>query len=710
VERTKVTAFPAIDPKLLHEVGEPFAAGLFARSEDSLIERFARGLKEWAEDLELQEYHGELLYPSGPGYWEPDGMAFGWHYVSTWSVGMDIIDQKCENATPEQRDALKTAADFWSDWTFPGGYTHSIPNYERVLREGLTGFADRVKTGLGNAIEYDDNERAAFHRAMGLVLYATSILHGRIVQRIEESTLGDAVHAANRERLLAAYRLVPFQRPRDFFEAAVAVNFIFYLDGCDDLGRYDQYLWPWYHRSIEEGLTTRDEALEVVRAQWQNVDDAVAWNVAIGGTDANGKDLSNGLTSICLEAARGRRRPNLALRLGDSTPDEVWDEALRTIETGNGLPALYWDPNYFAAMDASGIPLPDEHKHAYAFGGCTELMVQGQSNVGSLDSDINLPGVLEISIRDHLVGASTYEDFVEAYERDLVGAIAEMTTRVNQWQEQKARYQPQPMRSLLIDDCIDTGREFAAGGARYNWSVINVMGLANAVDSLSAIREVVFDRNEITAEQLVKTLTTNFEGEEALRGRLEQAPRYGNGDDRADQIAQRLSSFVFEKMLSHRTWRGNGPFVPSCLMFVTYAYFGEMVGATPDGRHAKDPIADSAGPHQGRDVSGPTAMLRSVASIDQQHAPGTLVVNIRVGKQHFASSEQRDKLKALIRGYFDMGGLQIQVYTVDQEILRDAMEHPERHGDLIVRVGGYSEYWRNLGPELQETILLRTEH
>ncbi|HDS74521.1 MAG TPA: formate C-acetyltransferase/glycerol dehydratase family glycyl radical enzyme, partial [Firmicutes bacterium] len=186
-------------------------------------------------------------------------------------------------------------------------------------------------------------------------------------------------------------------------------------------------------------------------------------------------------------------------------------------------------------------------------------------------------------------------------------------------------------------------------------------------------------------------------------------------DVKADELAADLSEFIFAEMLRRRTWRKNadgegGPFVPSCLMFTTYAHFGRQVGATPDGRRANEPIADSAGPYQGRDRSGPTAMLRSVTRLDQQHAPGTLVVNIRLGKSHLVGAEQRAKTRALLRTYFDMGGLQLQVNVVDQELLRDAVAHPDRYADLIVRIGGYSEYWSNLEPALRESVLLRTEH
>ncbi len=699
----------APDADTLSGLGEYFAAGFYRRPSESMVERFARGLREWAEGMDVPPDSGDVLYPTGPAIMNGGDMAVGWFYVGAMSLNRDVLDAKVLRATEAEREELTRLEESWTSHQFPGGYTHSIPNYERVLGEGLNGFAQRVEDGLARSVLPGDETAAGFYRAMETTLGTARELHSRFVRELESSSADGEASRRNREALLDAYSRVPFEPATTFFEAAVCVNFIFYLDGCDNLGRFDQYMWPFYRDDVESGKLERSEAVALVRRQWRNVDESYGWNVAIGGTNVAGDDLSNDFTVVCIQAARGMRRPNLALRLGESTPDEVWDAAFDTILTGCGLPALYWDPNYFRAIDASDVPLPDDEKSEFAFGGCTELMVQGKSFVGSLDGDVNLPKILADTVQEALAGAESFGAFRREYFAAVEAAIEELTQLINGWQESKASHQPQPIRSLLVDDCVDDGREYSAGGARYNWSVINVMGLANAVDSLAAIEAVVFDSGDASPAELAEVLAHNFDGHEPLLRRLEAAPRFGNGDERADAIAAELSGHVFGELLRRKTWRG-GPFVPSCLMFTTYAWFGKPVGATADGRFAGEPIADSAGPYQGRDVSGPTAMLRSVAEIDQQHAPGTLVVNIRLGREHFADDRQRGKLKALIRSYFDMGGLQLQANVIDQKTLEDAVEHPERYGDLVVRVGGYSEYWRNLDTDLRESILLRTEH
>jgi pyruvate-formate lyase len=695
---------------ILVKLGEPLGAGFMQEPNASLVERFASGLRIWAEVVDLQQYDGGLLYPAGRSVWNNEGMAAGWYYVTATSLNRDVFDSKLAHADETEREALAELERDWTNLVFPGGYTHSIPHYERVLADGLDGFADRVASGLDGAMRNEDIAKVGFYRAMGTVLETARTLHRRYVEEIARFDPADDAQRVNQAALLDAYQRVPFTPANTFFEALVATNFTFYLDGCDNHGRFDQYLGPYFERSMDAGELTRERAVDLVHAQWVNVDQSYGWNAAIGGTRSDGTNLSNGLTVVCLEAARGMRRPNLALRLGDSTPDAVWEAALDTISHGSGIPALYWDPNYFAAMDASEIPLPDGDRQHFAFGGCTELMVHGRSFVGSLDGDINLPEVLEKTVSQHLSTAPDFESFRDRYYEDIDADLEELTTRINRWQAEKAIFQPQPIRSLLIDDCVETGVEYSAGGARYNWSVINVMGLANAADSLTSIRSVVFEDNSASGAEVVTALQGNFTGTDELRGRLMQAPRYGNGQPEADDTTRELSEQVFNGLLRRRTWRGDAPFVPSCLMFTTYAHFGRQVGATPDGRGYHEPIADSAGPYQGRDTSGPTAMMRSVAGIDHEHAPGTLVVNMRLAKNHFIGLDQREKTKALLRTYFDMGGLQIQVNVIDQDLLCDAVAHPDRYGDLVVRVGGYSEYWANLEPALRESILLRTEH
>jgi len=621
--------------------------------------------------------------------------------------------EQIANATAEERAALETLRESMSDLkaqlnviktrhTVGGrGYTHSIPNYGRIIREGLSEYSRRIERNLNAA---NEEERIDFYLGLLDVLAGIKRWHERILE-----LLRDTCSDIQCERLISAYERVPFQPARDFFEAIVAYNFVYYLDDCDNPGRVDQELFPYYERDLVSGRTTHREAVELIRCLWENTDANSGWSAGIGGTTSAGEPAYNDLTIACLEAAQGIRRPNLQLHVRRDMPPPVWNAALDTIATGCGLPALYNEEEYLRSLLDAHLGVSEQDLGWHNGGGCTETMIHGRSNVGSLDAGINLPLILAQTFQNHLSTVDSFSKLLAVYKEDVAGVVAEIAREVSADQEMKAKFRPQPMRNLLIDDCIDNGREFNAGGARYNWSVINVAGLANVIDSLAAVREVVFEKEEKTGAELIAILRQNYEGEEALRLRMERCPRFGNDDPRADEIAADIAEFLFRQFLRYAPWRG-GKFLASCLMFVTYANAGIPVGALPDGRLAGTPLADSAGPVQGRDRSGPTAMLKSVAAIPHYLAPGTLVVNARFTQDFFATESGRAKLQELVRTYFDMGGMQLQINVVDQEVLRDAIARPERHQDLIVRVGGYSEYFNRLSPALKQTVLERTEY
>ncbi|MEW6756301.1 MAG: pyruvate formate lyase family protein, partial [Candidatus Latescibacterota bacterium] len=687
-----------------------------------------RGLRRHLEQRPAPPWQGQALYPSGPFSLWGSGSAVYFHYSHSlcWDRA-GLARLRAEH--PEARDCLEALEAFLAGHYMVGtevppefrlggdGFTHSIPHYGRVCGEGLDGYAARIRAGLQASRGRGDDERAAFYEALEDLLLGVRAWHRRCAAAVRaaaapaEGAGGPAGSAweATRQRLLAALERVPLAPARSFYEALVCTNWIFYLDGCDSLGRIDQELGPYYERDVTSGRLDAEEGRRLVRLLWENVDANSGWNAAIGGSTAEGGPAYNALTRVCLQAARRIRRPNLALRVRRDMPDLVWDEVLETLASGCGLPALYSEEAYLAALQEAHLGLRAEDLPEFAFGGCTETMVHGRSNVGSLDAGINLPEILSQVLEAQLERATDFDALFAAYRGALCQAIARLTAGVSRDQELKARHQPQPVRSLLIDDCIDEGVEYNAGGARHHWSVVNVGGLANVADSLAAVQKLVYQERSVSPDELLAALRTDFAGHQALRRRLEACPRFGNDEPEADALACQVAQIVFGELRRYAPWRG-GRFLPACLMFVTYAGAGEHVPATPDGRRAGTPIADSAGPVQGRDRRGPTAMLRSVARLPQQMAPGTLVVNARFARDMFTSAEQRQRLRQLIRGYFDLGGLQLQVNVVDQAVLRDALEHPERHEDLIVRVGGYSEYFHRLSRALQESILERTEH
>ncbi|MHB0938979.1 MAG: pyruvate formate lyase family protein [Armatimonadota bacterium] len=688
--------------------GDFFAAGALRGTGVSVPMRHARGIANFLAHCELLPYDGQRLYPAGGTIWREAEPQTVRHFYVQVETNPGLAEQREANAaSPVEREAYRKVCRFCADYPKAGGYTHSIINFGRVLAEGLDAYAERIGQRLAAT---EDAEQQELYRALLVVVEAVDAYRARLADYLEGLSSADPERERNRQRLAAAYcDRLPMRQARGFFEAMVASIFLYAIDGSDDLGRFDQFMWPYFREDFALERVTREEAVELVRELWRYVDDCDGWNVALGGATRDGREASNALTLVCLEAAQGRRRPNLALRLRQDTPDAVWDAALDVIATGNGLPALYCEENYLRAIDLAGLNLAEEDKRDFAFGGCTELMVHGCSNVGSLDGDFSVIKTLEESLHRHLPACAAFEEFFQAFAADLRAGIAALTAAIDRHQEVRATRYPQVIRTLLIDDCIDRGRNYHNGGARCNWSVINIVGLSNAIDALAALRQLVYEERSVSAEELLAALRADYAGYEDLRGRLLQSPKFGNDDPAVDALAHRLSGLVFREFKRYAPWRG-GRYLPATLMFVTYGWFGQPVGATPDGRAAGTPVSDSAGPVQGRDRHGPTAMLRSVAGLQHQHAPGTLVVNIRLARAMFATPAGREQVKSLIRAYFALGGMQLQINVVDQAVLRDAIAHPERHGNLVVRVGGYSEYFTRLDGTLQHSLLERTEH
>jgi pyruvate-formate lyase len=714
-------AFP--DVHTLYEMGEFLAAGYFELPDASPVRRWSRAVRRRFERRALTPYHGGPLYPSGalrapearetrivqPSY------SFTWHFDRpAWSAALDEAQGDARQTLERLGEAMEDLEARTVPWDSPHtvgghGYTHSIPHYGRVLREGLDAYAVRVDHGLEAARREGDAGRIDLYLGLRDVLIGVRAWHRRVLAYLEDWTAQDTAPARQRDALLEALRRVPWQPARTFYEAVVAYNWVFAMDDGDNPGRIDRELYPYYARDVQEGWLAPEGARALLRAFTENVCANNGYSAAIGGSLADGGPAYTPLTRLCLEAVHHRYRPSYELAVRPDMPDEMWEAALDAIATGCGQPALYNECAYLDGLRAAGLGLSDEDAVMWNGGGCTETMIHGCSNVGSLDAGLHLPLILEGTLRRVLVGAPTFETLVDAFKRDLAAAIEDVTAGVSALQRAKAALRPQPMRTLLVDDCIARGLEFHAGGARYNWSVINVAGLSNVADSLAATREVVFERHELSGSELLEHLERDFAEAEALRVRLARCPRFGNDQPAVDAIAAEVATFVFESLRRHTPWRG-GHFVPSCIMFTTYAREGQRVGATPDGRHAGEPLADSIGPAAGRDRRGPTAMLRSVTRLPLGLALGTPVLNIRFSRALFDSPAGRRGIRDLIRTYFRQGGMQIQVSVVDRSVLEDAIAHPERHGDLIVRVGGFSAHFVSLSPALQRTVLERTEH
>ena len=716
---------PYPDSQILHDLGEHFAAGYFELPDVTPFRRWSRAVRRRFEHAWLPPYDGSRLYPTGnchPPSTVYQNRILAPQFSYTWSFDQRACERYAATSDRRQRDTLHALAgmfrkhghhawDLKTPHTVAGNcYTHSVPNYQRVLAEGLDTYDERIAAHLKEVQGLLDDARTDFYLGLQEVVSGIRSWHQRMIDHLLEWKRNDPESRSRRDRLVSALKRVPFQPVRTFFEALVAHNVIFYLDDCDNPGRLDLELAPFYEADVAKGRITRDEALALISEFTQIVCDNGTWSASIGGTDPSGSPAFNEVTLLCLEAVKGRHRPNYQLRARQDMPDTTWEAALQAIGSGCGQPALHNEELYLKSLRAAEPRLTDEDLAWWNGAGCTETLIQGHTNCGCIDAGINLLLILEQTLIDELPGARSWDDFLVAYKKRISATVEQITSDLNNIFRNRAKHVPQPMRTLFTDDCIDRGLDFNAGGARYNWSLINAAGLANVVDSLAVVRETVFERKEVNRIGLLETLRSDFKDNDLYLRRIDQCPRFGNDRLVVDRLAAELLSFVYSEIRSRRIVRGDGPFLPACIMFQSAAPAGRDIGATPDGRRAGAPIADSIGPYQGRDKDGPTAMLKSVTRLPLHLATGTPVLNLRLSKSMFGTPESRAKVRDLIRGYFEMGGMQVQISVADQETLRDAIEHPERHENLIVRVGGFSSKFNALSEDLKLAILERTEH
>ena len=488
-----------------------------------------------------------------------------------------------------------------------------------------------------------------------------------------------------RPELIEALEWVPNHTPRNIYEALAAWNFVYYVDGCDDLGGLDRGLVPYWKG---------EDIVDLIHELYTHVDANSGWSQPLGPT-------YNGLTVQCIKASAHIRRPSIQLLVTQDMPEAVWEAAYASIGSSCGQPAFYnWD-SFKREINARLPEVTEEDLQYLAFGGCTETMIEGLSNVGSDDAGLNTALIFDGFFREKLGDYDSFDAFLEGYTVEAEHTIDEVCAILEEHRKTRALYRPQPIRTLFIDDCIDRQTDFNAGGARYNWSVINVAGLINVIDSMAAIEKLVFTDQKFTAEEFIRLLDAR---DPAFLALCKNCPKHGNDDPDANRIANYLSDRIYGRFETHTCTPGGKYFAVSN-QFTTYEAAGKGIRATPDGRADSEPLCDSCGAIHGRDVNGPTAMLKSVASLRLDKVLGTPVTNLRMSKANLSTL-----LKPMVMGFFADGGVQLQITCASREELLDAVAHPEKHENLVVRIGGYAEYFNRLSPVLKQTVIDRTEY
>jgi len=599
---------------------------------------------------------------------------------------------------------------------------HISLDYDKLLRVGVNGLRAEIKEKLDTLDlsapgVYPDMEaikKWEFYQCCLIELDAVSDLAKRYAE--EALRLAEEKPEPRKSELIRLGKMlkkVPDEPAESFYEAVQSVQFFLStLFGLYALGRPDRYLYPYYKKDIESGALTKEFAQELIDNFCLYVSDRVfsraACGFIVGGKDEDGKLVENDLTYMFLTALDHLKLPdpNGALAVNRETSSELLEYCAEILSHGTTHPAFYNDDaitdslvKYYGVAPADAVN--------YIHSTCAEISIIGKSKSYTTPFSIDLPRHLfnTAEKQNFETFDELYDRYVELLKNNLGSSALKYSVRILEG----ARIGNEAMRiCALIDDCIERGKSIYEGGERYMFEQPIFIGFATAVDSLIAIYELVYEQKKLSLGEFVKILSEDYSGNEPLRQFIiNKLPHYGNDDPIVDSMAARLAESL-QKIFGNDTvlW---DHMMPGTFSYINHAKSGEKMGATFDGRHAGTSYSDGCSPVQGRDINGPTAMILSLTSWDQSALLGGMVVNIKFGKENL-SGRKKENFLTLVRAFMERGGIEMQVNVVDRATLEDAKIHPENHRDLIVRIGGYSDYFTRLSPVLQQEIIDRTEY
>ena len=623
---------------------------------------------------------------------------------------------------------------------------------DKIYHKGILDFKRDIQQSLQNLDYLNDPEaydKQEQLKAMLICVDALILFAERHVEKTRELAQQetDPQRKQELEHIAEVCSHVPAHAPRDLWEALQYYWFV-HLGVTTELnpwdafnpGRLDQHLYPFYQKGLEEGRLTHEQAEELLQCFWIKFNNQPAppkvgvtaaesstytdfAQINTGGLKEDGSDAVNEVTYLLLDVIEEMRllQPSSSIQVSKKNPNRFIKRAAKIIRTGFGQPSVFNADVVVQEMIRQGKSIADARNGGTS--GCVETGAFGKENY-NLTGYFNMPKVLEITLNNGIdpqtgrrIGLETgdptqfdsFEKLFEAYEKQLNHFVDIKVQGNNVIERLYANYIPAPFLSLLIDDCIATGKDYHDGGARYDTSYIQGVGVGTMTDALTAIKYHVFDEKTLTMAKLLAVLRDDFEGHERVRQMLlNKTPKYGNDDDYTDDVMVAVFEAYFNAIDGRQNTRG-GTYRINLLPTTVHVYFGSVIGATPDGRRAWMPLSEGISPVQGADRRGPTAVLKSASKMDHVRTGGTLL-NQKFTPQLLKDDEDLDKFVQLIRTYFRLDGHHIQFNVVDGATLRAAQENPEQYRDLIVRVAGYSDYFCDLGKALQDEIISRTEH
>lgn len=602
-----------------------------------------------------------------------------------------------------------------------GQDSHMAIDYDLLLKRGIKGIIEDIETYKSKLsdMNFADFEKMDFYDSCIKCLNAVVKFSNRYAEAAEESA-----KYASPERTLELLKIaqncrnVPYNPACSFYEAVQSTQFITFCVSLKplksgsmlqyQLGRPDRYLADFYYADINSGNLTRYEAQTLLDCLGilinRRVPHGLSSGYMVGGRDIDGKITTGELTQMCMRVVSDNRLvyPSVGLCVVGSGDEQTEDIKLacRILGEGCSHPAFFNDDVIQRGLRNYGLSA--EESCSYIHSTCVEITPIAASNVWVASPYINLLQIL-LDTLDREYTSKT--DLLESYFANLARHIHDSYTSQVKQRVERMRYDIDPLLSCFVNDCLRDGVDIERGGARYNWIMPSFVGLSNVADSLNVINELIFDKGLYTFAQLKSILDSNFEGYEFDRRLFsDHVEKYGNDSDTADKIVN-----VITKRITEYCAKYDGIIIPSLFCWIMHDRFGSETGASPDGRLAKFPLGDGSGPAQGREHKGPTASILS--STKWEHTPfiGGIAVNMKFSKTYMREDSYNTMI-SLIKSYLKRGGFELQINVTDAEILKKAQQNPELYRDLVVRIGGYSDYFVSLSPTMQEEVITRTVH
>ena len=617
-----------------------------------------------------------------------------------------------------------------------GDFTSHVPfGTEKALGLGLRGLKEQAAAKL--AVLRGNGEKAAFLKAVLTSLDAITEFikrHADEALRLRDVT-GDETRRQEFKKIADVCLWVSTEPPRTFREALQLFWFLCLAmaaesQSCIPIGRFDQDLYPFLERDLEAGETTLSEAQELLECLWiklnfeSDLTTDTCRNITLSGQGPDGLDATNTLTYMCLDASHRLRLadPKLNVRFHAGSPARLLRKCVEMVKDGlGGFPAFYNDETIIEGLTRMGVP--PEHARLYSCDGCQEIILPGKGDFYPVHTGVDFLACVQgtLGVPPYLVepGAPEppepeprdypgFEEFMDAYFSNLEAMVAAAVEDGNTRDRGLAAYSPVPFLSSTLEGCLEKAVDKTAGGCAYNWTGCNGQAFAAAVNSLAAVKKMVYDEELVTLDELREKLMDDWGDERLRQYALNRVPKWGNDDQYVDAIAVKVAGHFIDEVLRHRNPRG-GPYYPGIFTF-HHVSRGIRSSASPDGRRAGDPVSTHLSPVAGTDKAGPTLAVNSALKVYALRPPEGTALDLRFHPTALMGEEGLAKLESFVKAFMSGGGTVVQFNVVDSETLRDAQANPEQYRSLLVRVWGFSAYFTTLTREYQDEIIARTMH